>query len=232
MDAFGWPGAEDCIGRLQLIAPDDVTSAVAFELQKRLAQVVAHFQGPVGANPATGGTGRTFQRAVATRTYDGTGFPDLIIDDIDPDSPFSVTLFGTIVTDFGVKEEQDRKGFHVLYRQQGGVYLTGFPYRAVWSLGKQNVAVTATFGLGIDVNVFNAIIDEACYRTLVSGFVGLNGIGEDVKIGDFEVNTSVGAINFKLTSPLTVMHDSYRTAIDQFRVNAAHNFKRLVRRMS
>lgn len=235
-DAFGLPNHSDVYLKLNLTAPDDISDDVDKDIDAVLAGVIADFEAPVGPDTSegpTGGTGRLWQPRAETRHFDGNGYGELRIDDIvppgvdgngSPTNPLVVQAYNTVLTNVGVKQASQGKGSNVLYFQGGGALLGGYG-RRLFTRGVNNIAVTATFGNVVTADIFEALRCEACYPLLVEGFVGLNGVGEDVKIGDYELNTSVGAINFKLTSPLTVFHDKYQKAIIRHRERAERNWR-------
>lgn len=233
-DAYGFPNHSDVYTKLAMIAPDEIGDDLDNEIDLIITDVIATFEGPVANGPDDpGGTGRLWRPRAETRHYDGTGYAELRIDDIlppgidtdgNPINPLTVACYDAILPSVGVKAPlQPGQGYHTLYFKGGegiiGTCRYGFPR------GTQNIAVTATYGNPVTPDVFEAIRCEAAYQLCVSGFVGLNGIGESVSIGDYSLNTSVGAINFKLTSPLTVYHTRFVNAITRYREKAERRWK-------
>ena len=235
-DQYGLPTVGDVYVKLNLTAPDDISDDVENDIAAVLASVIADFEAPVGPDTSegpTGGTGRLWQPRQETRFYDGNGYGELRIDDIVPPgvdaqgnvtNPLVAQFFDTVLTNVGVKQASQGKGSNVLCFAGGGALAFGWG-RRLFARGVNNIAVTATFGNVATADIFEALRCEACYLLLVEAFVGLNGVGEDVKVGDYELNTSVGAINFKLTSPLTVFHDKYQKAIVRYRERAERNWR-------
>jgi hypothetical protein len=232
-DAAGFPTVGDVADKLKTAAPAGITRELLSDLPAILAAVIAEFQGPVGLD-GEGGTGRSFTPIVTTRAYDGNGYPELLIDDLDPASGYLVTLYGTPLTDVQVKTGRDGLGSNVLYRPQlvGGVFLTGVYAPPVFPLGLQNILVTATFGMPVTPDVYEAIRCEVCYRALVQAEVGIDGFGEVIKIGAFTFDSSVGSSQFQETSSLAVFHETYRRCLLRYRTRESWKWKRTARRMS
>lgn len=233
-DSTNLPTQNEITLRIQAAEPD--AGVLTFALVPGLiTAVVAHFQSPPGAENK-GGTGRTFVPVAETRLFDGNNLPELRVDDLVPGTTAAVTVYGTVLSDVLLKSAGHGLGFNILTRPQGGYDGTGGAYfrSGVFPLGKQNIAVAATWGVAATVSddIREAILGEVAYRALVFGEVGLNGVGEDIKMEGFELNTSVGAINFALTSPLTVMHQNYLDTVANYRVSKMEKIKRFVRVMS
>lgn len=234
-DSNGFPVASEVYAKIKVTATDETTADMDRELVPIISAVVAEFQSPPVRSGEGGGTGRRFQPVAETRLYDGSGGPELIIDDFLPSLPFSATSAGVLTfssTDTPYPGLAARTpanpgdGYHTLvvpnasYSALGGLY-SYFPQ------GIQNIAVAATFGNEVTPDIWEALRCEAAYRFLVQSFVGLTGVGESVSIGNFSINTSVGAINFRLTSPLTVFHDKFLAAVSRYRRSPQREWSRL-----
>ncbi len=237
------PSVDECLTKLALSAPDDLSQAISDEMQDLLDDVIAEFQSPPGPKN-TGGTGREFTPVTETRAFDGNGHTELMVDDIVPGSTITVNIYGAPLAAVALRQAKPGRPHNILYRTQwyGGALdiqaLQGLssdpdgrgslPYpERIFPLGLQNINVNTTWGAVVTADIREAIRCEVCYRSLVTGFVGLNGVGSEIAIGDFSLNTSVGAINFKLTSPLTVFHDKWLRALATHRRKRINRFDRL-----
>ena len=210
------PTAQDCAALFNLTAPDSLLEPLLQELDNLLQATIADLQSPVGPRQS-GGTGREFTPVTETRLFDGLGLKEQPVFDIVPGTAITVMVNGAYaLTDVAVRQARPGYGHNILYRQQlmsaivtlpgyvdpaelpDAAMLLPFPAR-VFPPGLQNIAVNTTWGFAAAVprNVYEAVRSEVCYRAFVSGVVGLNGVGEDITVDDFELNTSVGAINFK-----------------------------------
>jgi hypothetical protein len=232
-DSNNLPTTLEILDRILTIESDASESTQAL-VPGLLSAVVAHFQSPPGAE-RQGGTGRTFVPVFQTRFFDGNGLPELRVDDIVPGAALAVSVYGTLLSDVLLKTAGYGLGSNILTRPQGGGFAAnlGSYYGGIFPQGKQNIAVATTWGAqaGLTDDIREAILGEVAYRALVLGELGLTGVGEDIKMEGFELNTSVGAINFTLTSPLTVMHTFYLNAVTNYRVSKME-MKRYVRVMS
>lgn len=232
-DTFGLPTVDDVKSKLFLTAPEDIQLDIDEETQEVLDAVIAEFEAPVSYED-TGGTGRSWHTAAGIRRFDGTGYAELRVDDLVlpgvngqgvVTNPLVVKVYDTVLSDVGVKQARVGLGNNTLYFQRGGAYFGADNLYERFPRGTNNIVVSATWGNVVPKDVYEAIRAETAYRMLVEGFVGLNGVGEDIKIGTFELNTSVGAINFKLTSPLTVFHDLFLKAIQRHKERADRNWQ-------
>lgn len=220
-DSYGFPTEPECVQLLDVVGPDPALAALLRQVQPILAAVIAEFQRPPDAS-GKGGTGRLFAATSATRLYDGSGMSYLFVDDIVPGSSLTVTAYGAPFPDAILSNEFYSLGRNTLIRptfSQTAYPLAYWNRTLIFPRGRQNISVTTTWGFAATVpaDVYQAIREEVVYRLLITGTVGLNGVGEDLKVDDFELNTSSGAINFNLTSPLTVFHANYTRACDAYR---------------
>jgi hypothetical protein len=251
-DTNGLPTTVEVLDRCTSIIGDDAVGLDAF-VPSVLSGVIAHFQSPPGPHKK-GGTGKNWIPVNETRYFDGHGQPELVVHDIRPPNndltqPVNVTVFTIPLTDAFIKQARSGDPHNVLYRHQwNGTALsvlgdngilavpgigvgTPFPPR-IFPSGIQNIAVTALWGAGpLSADIYEAILGEVCYRSCVLGVVGLNGVGEDIKMEGFELNTSVGAINFETTSPLTVMHNSYLACVESYRRRVVKSRVRMAHKM-
>ena len=242
-DANGMPTVQEVFQKLELTAPSPVTDTLGAAFGGILAPVIAEFQSPPSPIGNGGGTGRRFVPLAETRWYDGSGGPDLLIDDVVPSLPFTVAFGGV----GGAAPAWGGAGSPVLRQPQDGndawniltLPASGYYYGAGtdgvykrFPRGQQNIGVSATFGYAAQapMDVWEALRCEAAYRLLIEGYVGLTGVGEEVTIGSYSVNTSVGAINFKLTSPLTTFHDKYLECVARYRRTPQRSWSRLASR--
>jgi hypothetical protein len=230
-DSNGFPIPSEVGTKLLLTASDVVTGFIAQEVAPVLAAVVSEFQSPPVRTGEGGGTGRQFSQSVETRFYDGSGLPELVIDDVIPSLPLFASCYGNLLSGVTVRTPTSPgDGFHTLaFPLSGNYFSAGYNFYG-FPRGLQNIAVTATFGSEVTADIWEALRCEAAYRILVQSFVGLTGVGEEVKIGDYSINTSVGAINFRLTSPLTVFHDKYLAAVSRYRRSPQREWSRMAAR--
>lgn len=234
-DANGWPTAADCIRKLDVVLTDDATARLLREVEEILAGVIVDFQSPVGRD-GRGGTGRTFTPVTETRVYDGSGLSILHVDDIVPGTSLTVTSFGTMLTDIILSNEYEKMGHSVLVRRtvQGNVIPPAFGGRPLtFARGRQNISVTATFGYAATVpgDIYECVRKKVVYDALVTGIVGLNGVGEEIEIDGFKVSTSVGAINWRISSPIGVFHDDYEACKSKYRIQVQRSSGHRQRRM-
>ena len=239
-DVAGMPTVLEVFQKIKLTAPSPVTQDLSEAFGGILAPVIAEFQSPPSPIGNGGGTGRTFVPASDTRWYDGSGAPEQIVDDVVPSLPFTVVAgrYSSFSLSSGAygspvlrQPQEPGAGWNILTIPSGGWYAGYTGYTGIYSRfprGLQNIGLTATFGYAAQVpyDVWEAIRCEAAYRLLVEGYVGLTGVGEEVHIGDYSINTSVGAINFKLTSPLTTFHDKYLECVARYRVSPQRAWSR------
>ena len=230
----GWPSAMDCIRKLQLI-PDVMPQAnLLGEIQPILDSVIAEFQSPI-ASDGSGGTGRNFSPITEVRYFDGKGYAHLHVDDIVPGTLLTASANGIALTDVVLTERHRGLGYNLLVRNGANSgFFGGYGYAPVFVMGQANIAVAATWGYAAQVpaDVREAVRCEVTYRALVTGVIGVNGVGEEIEMTDFKLSTSVGAINFRATSPLTVFHDLYLDCVRRYRDKGAWRMDVLVKRMS
>lgn len=234
-DAIGMPTENECGAALLVCAPDDVPAALSARIRSILAAVKAEFQSPVGRD-GMGGTGRNFTPALDSRTYDGTGYSRLRVDDIVPGTALAVTVYGSPITDVVLAVAHNRLGYNVLARPQYGAFgafVQNTPY-GIFPVGVQNIAVATTFGYAATVpaDVYEAILGEVVSRCLSQGFVGIAGAGESVTMVDFEVNTSAGVSIWDQTAPMATMHTNYLNCLERYRDDGGWRRARLRHRMS
>ena len=205
-----------------------------------LAGVIAEFQSPAGPG-GYGGTGRRFDTVVETRTFDGNGYSELFVGDIVPGTPLSVSTFGSGTFDGGVlgavlRPAANGLGNNFLVLAPLNASTSSYGYYRAFPRGVQNIAVSATWGFAATVpkDVYEAVISESAARSLVQFFVPLTGVGEQVTIGSFNINTSSGISVWGQSSPIAVYHTIYQNAIRRYRVGNAPALKQLAasRRMS
>jgi len=236
MDASGWPDTEDVYQLLRAVADDnEVTSYMVDELPGTLRAVIADFESPYGRN-GIGGTNRSFTPTVGTKVYDGNGYPELRVADIVPNTTLTVTAFDTTLIDVALKENRDGLGWNVLYRPQsaGAILGTSYGLSGLFPLGKQNIRVTTTWGFAAQVpaDLWEAVRCEVARRILVKTSVGLSGVGDQVKMGPFQVDTAVGAPAWTMSSPLAVFATQYQNTIIKYRETKTWRLARLAGRMS
>ena len=243
-DANGMPTVKDCLQKIDLVAPEPIAAALIEDVQAILNSVIAAFQSPFTPQ-GDGGTGRRFVPIEATRSFHGNGRSEFQVSDIVPETDFVVKAFGQILDDVLIKEADEGQGWNILYRPVVNGVTTGFWFglgqgmyggygpNPLFPDGTNNIEVTATWGFAatVPIDVYEAIRGEVCYRTIVQGVVGLNGVGEEIEIGNFSLSTSVGAINFNLTSPLTVFHSLYEKTVRRYRFRRTESVRRNQRRM-
>ena len=235
-DTNGLPTVSECYERLLLVQPDVENSQLLLKVLTRiLSAVVLRFQSPPG-RMGNGGTGRFFVPTSATRYYSGTGFPRLAVDDIVPGNAIGVTAFGVPLLYVVLEEAEPGEGHNVLVRQQPGAFtpFNGDLYPGVFPVGEQNIAVTTLFGFAALVpdDVREAIECEVVYQGLVSGVIGVNGVGSMIEVDDFQYTTSVGAINWAVSSPVSVFHNTYLDTVRAYRKPRTMQTQRIVQRTS
>ncbi len=238
-DAAGWPTAAEVEAKVDLASGGAFTPEMRFGASSVLASVVAEFEGAPGID-GSGGTGRSFTPRTEMRVFDGSGYRELVVPDIVPDTPFSVLVWGAAALNVTLKSSYSSQGYNTLVL---GGYGYGFGYGggysgygSVFPLGSQNIIVTATWGYAATVpaDVYEAVLCEATSRVLVQSFVPLTGVGELVQLEDFQLNTSSGISVWGQSSPIAVMHNVYEAAVKRYRVSGNSGLKRLAasRRMS
>lgn len=226
---------DDIEGKIRGVSPDGVTDDMRTEIPKIYKAVVAHFQSPYGRK-GKGGTGRKFEPITETRYFDGTGYPELRVEDIVPNTPIDCRAYDVHLVDIDVKQNLHGLGYNVLYRPQsaGAILGTSYGLSGLFPIGKQNIKVTATWGYASTWpdDVWDSICEEVAYRTLVQFTVDMSGVGEKLKMGQFEVDTAVGEPAWKMSSPLAVYHVHYLDAIQQYRDSQTWKMARIANRMS
>jgi hypothetical protein len=238
-DANGLPTVSDCLKKIDLTAQDDTVSAEVIEdVQTILTSVIAAFQAPFTPQ-GDGGTGRRFEPLEETRYFNGNGRSELQVPDIVPDTDFEVKAYGQVLDDVLLKEIQPGQGYNLLYRpaangQTQGFYLGqglygGYGPNLLFPDGTNNIEVTATWGFAATApkDVYEAIRCEVCRQTLIMGLVGLDGVGEDIEIGDFHVNTGQTAF----ASPLDMFKQVYERTVKVRRFRPAESVRRNQKRM-
>lgn len=234
-DQYGWPDEAECIDLVRRSAPEGLTEVVATDVPNLLVSVIAEFQSPVGRD-GKGGTGRNFTPTEETRVFDGNGYPELRVDDIVPGEGVEVKVFDTTLVDVVLKQAIHGLGFNVLSRPQssGAILGTSYGLSGLFPLGKQNVRVTTTWGFAAQVpkDVWKAVRGEVAYMALVGGAVGIDGVGQKVKIGSYELDTAAGSRSWEMSSPLAVYHNDYQQTVKRYRDTGTWRFARLGKRMS
>ena len=232
-DQNGWPTATEVFAQPSVSGQDGATTAILDDISGIIASVVAEFQSPAGYD-GSGGTGRSFTPVTETRNFDGNGYAELVVGDISTVAPVSVAVWGCPLTSVTVKPGYAGEPTNTL-AFRGFNWISGYGFQTLFPLGIQNVAVTATWGCSpVPADIYQAILGEATYRTLVRHFVPLSGIGETVSIGDFSINTSAGVSVWQKSSPIAVYHEIYLNCVKRYRVGNAPKLKQLAasRRMS
>lgn len=217
--------------------PDYEQVGVGVSYEGVLAQVIAEFQAPVGRHGA-GGSGRQFVPTTETRLFDGNGYPELAVDDIVPGTSLTVSCYGGLYPDVILKYNGFNRGHNTLIRPQSSGAILGAAYAlsGVFAPGIQNISVTTTWGFAalLPDDVSQAILNECARRILISQSIGIDGVGESLKIGSFEVDTSGGARNWMNSSSVPMLHQNFMNAIAAYRSNGADKLKRIAagKRMS
>lgn len=225
-DAYGMPTPADCLSKVGLSAPDRVTDALVGDVRQVLAAVIAQFQSPARYD-GSGGTGRQFVPVTETRLFDGTGYRELMVDDIVPGTALTVSVFDSALSNVALKEPVRGKGHNVLSLSPGDYWAGGLgPYG--FTRGSQNVAVAATWGFAALVpdDVYEAIRCETAYRALIMGYVPLSGIGETVTIDGFTINTSAGVSVWRESSPIAHLHGVFLDAVRRYEIPPARYVKK------
>ena len=231
-DLSGWPTLTECLSKLELSA--EPSAKLIQELGFLLKAVIADFGSPCGRKN-DGGTGRRFTPLVATKRFDGNGYPELSVPDIVPDTDLVVKVYETPIQQVFLKTHEEGLGYNILAVRSPGVGF-GFaePYLSVFPQGVQNISVTATWGYAATVpdDVFDAIRCEVAYRGMVTGVIGMDGVGVELQLDDFSMSTSVGAINWAVSSPVSVFHNTYLAVVKRYRNGHEGARRNLVGRMS
>lgn len=238
-DSNGMPTVADCLQKIDLTAQDELVSAALIEdIQTILDGVIAHFQSPFTPQ-GDGGTGRRFVPIEATRVYSGNGRSEMQVADIVPESVVVVKAFGQVLDDVLVKEVEEGQGWNILYRPVSTGIATGYWFgnglyggygpNPIFPDGINNIEVTTTWGYAATApkDVYEAIRCEVCRQTLIEGLVGLDGVGEEIEIGEFHVNTGQTAF----ASPLDLFAAIYKHTVKIRRFRRAESVRRNQRRM-
>jgi hypothetical protein len=227
------PTVSDVAMKLSNAAPAGLSNTLVQDLPGILVAVIAEFCGPISLDGRTG-TGRSFTAIAMTRSYDGNGFPELVIDDFDPTQPLLITLYGSPLVSAAAKVSYDGAGTNVIFLPQllGSAFLTNYALPGVFPIGLQNIQVTATFGMPVTADVWEAVRCEVAYRALVQAEVGIDGFGEVMEIDGFKYDSSVGASQFQETSSLAVMHGLYMAATLRYRDRGTRIWKKRAKRVS
>lgn len=247
--SYGWPVVADVVQKLNLTAPDGVTPEMEADIENLLEAIIAEFQSPPAAGGhrggvafsssagTVGGTGRSFTPTFEVRHFDGNGYPQLRVDDIVPDTEFTVKVYDARLVDVRLREPvKPYVGYNVLIRPQGAGSILGSSYATpgIFPMGLQNISVEATWGYSASIpkDIWEAIRCEASYRSLVQGVIPLAGVGEEVRIGNFGINTSVGILVWAQSSPVSIYHQQYTSAIERYRDRGAWRRVYVAKRMS
>lgn len=217
--------------------PDLDQTWVGVQAERVLVQVLGELQAPVGLHGA-GGTGRQFVPTTETRIFDGNGYPELPVDDIVPGTPLTVTCYGAAYPDVLLKYNGYNRGHNTLIRPQSSGAILGASYglSGIFALGIQNISVTTTWGFAAALpnDVSQAILDECTARILRYQDLGLDGAGESLKIGSFEVDTSGGAKNWMNSASVPQLQKNFANVIMAYRSRGNDKLKRIAagKRMS
>jgi len=243
-DSNGFPTPQECLQLINITAADDPPNGAAMErVPGVISAVIAEFESPPGRN-ASGGTGRLFHQVTETRLFDGNGVGELLVHDLVASQPVAVLMGGSPLADIKVRTALPNRPTNVIYREQvtaATVAALGYPNYAdypdivtpvpfparVFPVGLQNIAVNATWGNAVTADIFQAILCEVAYRILIESSVGLDGVGEDIEIGNFHVNTGQTAF----ASPLTLFHSQFELAKRTYRIQTPRRFVRSQPRM-
>ena len=253
-DANGMPTEPEVFEKLMFSWPNLSLGQLRGDIRSVLAAVISEFQSPPSRLVEGGGTGRQWLPSVETRAYDGSGFAELVIDDVllpvmglaaGTDTPAILNPLSVAFADGSAYSldtaplpalrtpQNPGEGYHCLtfapgYSGAGNIYsgniYSGFPR------GQQNILVTATFGSAVTPDICEAIRCEATSRLLVQGLVPLTGVGEDVKLEDFEINTSSGISVWGKSSPIAVYHTLYLQCVSRYRRAPTREWSRLAAR--
>ncbi len=236
-DVSGWPTADECLRKIEIATPAGMSVSLADDVPNLLLAAIAEFEGPIGIM-GSGGTGRSFTPVVDTRKYDGTGYPELVVDDIVPTASYVVTVFDTTLTTVTLKQAVQGRGWNVLCFPNLGMTVGNmqYPYAGRFTLGKQNITVAATFGYAAQVpkDVWEAVRCEVAYRGLVQAVVGLAGIGSNRTFGSWKIDNTVDADIWASSSSLSLYHKTFMRAIQRYRVPKTRIIREIAmgRRMS
>lgn len=216
-DEHGWPDADDCLRKVELISGEASSEALRDEVGVLLTAVIAEFESPVGPG-GRGGTGRRFTAVTETRSFDGNGYNRLRVDDIVPGSLTSVALSGAALANVELQQTRPGRGYNLLVRTGGGLVggLYGYDSPGVFPLGVRNVAVSATWGYAetVPADVAEAVRCEVAFRALTAGVIGLGGAQELKKQGDVEFFQARVSEN---TNPVPLLHQAFLDAIARYR---------------
>ena len=219
-DANGMPTGIEVLTKIRVSAPGDVPASLANDLGFVIGEVVARLQSPA-LYDGSGGTGRQFVPTTETRLFDGAGYRELIVDDIVPGTPITVSAFGIPLAAVSLREGTRGRGYNVLALASGDYWVGGFG--SGFPRGVQNIAVTATWGYAavVPFDVYEAVRCESAYRALIGGFVPLSGVGEEVTIDGFSINTSAGISVWRESSPITMLHQTYTDCVRRYELPTA-----------
>ena len=229
VDSNGWPTVAAVDAKLQTVYPGTWSLAVYADMAASLSATIAEFQGPVPT-----GTGRNFTPVIETRYFDGNGYPELIVPDIVPNTTLTVAAFGVNLTDVLLKTNNEGLGWNILTRRRdtASFYYADLQY-AVFLVGHQNIAVTATWGYAAQVpgEIADAVAGEAARRILVQNVGGVTGVGSTIKTEATMTQPGSGTLSLR-TSALAAWEDRYNALKCSYRVSQARKTRALVRRMS
>ena len=233
---LAWPTAAACIRKLGTVVPVPPDADLLGDVQNILDAVISEFQGPVGRGAEGCGTGRQFGTVTETRTYDGTGYAKLVVDELDPSQPVTVNVYGAALADVVVQQNRHGLGANTLVRQAANGY--SFIYMAqelpygIFAQGQQNVVVTATWGTPLTADIVEAIKCEVVSRLLIQGYVDLAGVGETVMLGSYSNATASGISVWKDSSFISVGHRIYQQCVERYRDSGSWRRTRLYPAMS
>lgn len=236
-DSLNRPTATEVDAAVYAADPDYVKSGTGVDYDRILGQVIGEFQAPVGRHGA-GGTGRQFVPTTETRLFDGNGYPELQVDDIVPGTTLTVSAYGGAYPDVLLKYNGFNRGYNVLIRPQssGSILSASYALSGVFASGIQNISVTTTWGFAATLpnDVSAAILDECVRRILIAQSIGIDGIGDQLDIGSFKVDTTTNAATWMNSSSVPMFHANFTNAIATYRSNGADKLKRIAagKRMS
>lgn len=227
-DVNGWPTTHAAYKKVEsVVAATEIAIPAWDDIDATLLAVISEFQSP---RPI--GTGRNFSPVTETRVFDGNGYPELPIPDIVPGTTIAISIYGTPITDFALKNDYRNEGASVMVRNLdvGTLFNADLPPQ-MWITGHQNVHITATWGANVPLAVADAIACEAARRILTADQAGLTGAGQSVTFEKGAISTGAGALNMR-TSILIEWGDRYRAIVESYRDKEAWKRKALARRMS
>jgi hypothetical protein len=224
VDSDGWPTVAAVLARTAVLGDAvELSAAQSAEAADILTEVITQFQ-----SPAPTGTGRRFTPVTETRTFDGSGLPEMRVPEMVPGAPFTVFVYETPVTDVVQRADYRGLGVTVLARPfscaGSGFFapaLGDFSPQAidgVFPAGKQNIIVSATWGYAAQVpaDVAMAVAGEAAARVMIEVVGGSGGIPSVLRSRTTEVqqgNTPLA----QTTSAITAWRSIYRDCVRRYR---------------